>query len=101
MFQNFVSSHFHFNKNHKHFSGGSGNFYLSTSLLGYIPHGGIVAPMCLDGYGCFYNILDDRIMVAVSSWRCSSETSAAKLSSSFAAALEQMQTAVLHPPAKI
>jgi carnitine O-octanoyltransferase len=84
-----------------YFSGGSGNFYLSTSLLGYIPYGGIVAPMCLDGYGCFYNILDDRIMVAVSSWRRSSETSAAKLSTSFAAALEQMQQVILHPPAKI
>lgn len=37
-------------------SGGNGNFKLSTSLSGYLPMGGAVAAMCLDGYGVFYNI---------------------------------------------
>ncbi|KAJ9588507.1 hypothetical protein L9F63_018119, partial [Diploptera punctata] len=40
-------------------SGGNGNFILSTSLTGYTPLGGGVAPMCRDGYGCFYNICPD------------------------------------------
>ncbi|XP_068084190.1 peroxisomal carnitine O-octanoyltransferase isoform X2 [Anabrus simplex] len=37
-------------------SGGGGNYVLSTSLVGYTPIGGGVSPMCLNGYGCFYNI---------------------------------------------
>ena len=45
------------------FSGGGGNFVLSTSLVGYTPVGGGVAPMCLDGYGIFYNICPDRYIM--------------------------------------
>lgn len=43
------------------FSGGGGNFVLSTSLVGYSPVGGGVGPMVLDGYGIFYNICPTRL----------------------------------------
>ncbi|XP_059909782.1 peroxisomal carnitine O-octanoyltransferase-like isoform X6 [Gadus macrocephalus] len=41
-------------------SGGGGNFVLSSSLVGYQTVVGVGAPMVLHGYGCFYNIRDDR-----------------------------------------
>ena len=37
-------------------SGGDGNFVLSTSFVGYSPVYGGVAPMCKNGYGCFYSV---------------------------------------------
>jgi len=37
------------------FSGGGGNFVLSTSCVGYTPLIGGVPPMCKDGYGFFYS----------------------------------------------
>ena len=40
------------------FSGGNGNFVLSTSFVGYTPVFGGVLPMCNNGYGCFYAIQD-------------------------------------------
>jgi len=40
-------------------SGGSGNFILSTSSLGYGITGGGTPPMCLNGYGVFYRIGND------------------------------------------
>uniref|UniRef100_A0A1B0CRW5 Choline/carnitine acyltransferase domain-containing protein n=2 Tax=Lutzomyia longipalpis TaxID=7200 RepID=A0A1B0CRW5_LUTLO len=43
--------------------GGGGNFILSTSTLGFSVCGGCVAPMCLDGYGTFYNILPNSIIL--------------------------------------
>ena len=42
------------------FSGGGGNFVLSTSLVGYTTVLGAVAPMVPHGYGVFYRIRDDR-----------------------------------------
>lgn len=44
------------------FSGGDGNFILSTSLLGYKrPVYGATFPMVEDGYGSFYSILDEGL----------------------------------------
>jgi carnitine O-octanoyltransferase len=74
---------------------------LSTSLLGYNENGGCVAPMCLDGYGCFYNINDGRIFVAISAWRNSSESSASKLFNNFTSALEEMRQVVTFGASKI
>lgn len=41
------------------YSGGGGNFVLSTSCLGYTAMVGFVGPMCLDGYATFYSITND------------------------------------------
>lgn len=46
------------------YSGGSGNFVLSTSLVGYTAKAGFVGPMCLDGYGSFYSITNDMCVYA-------------------------------------
>lgn len=40
-------------------SGGSGNFILSTSCLGFGVSMGCTPPMCLNGYGVFYRIGKD------------------------------------------
>jgi carnitine O-octanoyltransferase len=37
-------------------SGGSGNFILSTSCLGFGVTAGGTAPMCFNGYGVFYRL---------------------------------------------
>ena len=39
-----------------YFSGGGGNFSLSTSFVGYSTVYGSVVPMTQDGYGCFYHM---------------------------------------------
>uniref|UniRef100_A0A8D0DR25 Peroxisomal carnitine O-octanoyltransferase n=1 Tax=Salvator merianae TaxID=96440 RepID=A0A8D0DR25_SALMN len=57
-------------------SGGGGNFVLSTSLVGYTNIGGAVVPMVHHGYGFFYRIRDDRIVVACSTWKSCPETDA-------------------------
>uniref|UniRef100_A0A1B6D2K7 Choline/carnitine acyltransferase domain-containing protein n=2 Tax=Clastoptera arizonana TaxID=38151 RepID=A0A1B6D2K7_9HEMI len=59
-------------------SGGGGNFILSTSLSGYLPIIGGVAPMCDDGYGVFYSICPKSIFVTISISRKSFETSTIK-----------------------
>lgn len=41
------------------YSGGGGNFVLSTSTLGYSIVCGFVAPMLPDGYAVFYSITDN------------------------------------------
>ena len=41
------------------YSGGSGNFILSTSCLGFGVTTGGTSPMCLNGYGVFYRIGSD------------------------------------------
>lgn len=41
------------------YSGGGGNFVLSTSSLGYTAMVGFVSPMCRDGYATFYSITND------------------------------------------
>ncbi|XP_021243189.1 peroxisomal carnitine O-octanoyltransferase isoform X2 [Numida meleagris] len=57
-------------------SGGGGNFVLSTSLTGYTRFSGCALPMVHHGYGFFYAIRDDRIVVLCSSWKSCPETSA-------------------------
>ncbi|GAB0095092.1 Choline/carnitine acyltransferase domain [Sergentomyia squamirostris] len=59
-------------------SGGGGNFVLSTSTLGFSVSGGCVAPMCLDGYGCFYNILPNSIIFIVTTYNDSNKTNCKK-----------------------
>uniref|UniRef100_A0A8C1XS75 Peroxisomal carnitine O-octanoyltransferase n=1 Tax=Cyprinus carpio TaxID=7962 RepID=A0A8C1XS75_CYPCA len=44
-------------------SGGGGSFVLSTSLVGYTTVLGAVAPMVPHGYGFFYRIRDDRLVL--------------------------------------
>ena len=44
------------------FSGGGGNFVLSTSFVGYTSVYGGVAPMVDDGYGCFYHIEQNQLV---------------------------------------
>lgn len=60
-------------------SGGGGNFVLSTSLVGYTTILGAVLPMVYNGYGFFYRIRDDRIVVACSAWKSCPETDAEEL----------------------
>ncbi|XP_020633624.3 peroxisomal carnitine O-octanoyltransferase isoform X1 [Pogona vitticeps] len=60
-------------------SGGGGNFVLSTSLVGYTRVGGAVVPMVHNGYGFFYRIRDDRIVVACTAWKSCLETDAENL----------------------
>uniref|UniRef100_UPI00398EE150 peroxisomal carnitine O-octanoyltransferase n=1 Tax=Pristiophorus japonicus TaxID=55135 RepID=UPI00398EE150 len=60
-------------------SGGGGNFVLSTSLVGYTTVLGAVLPMVYNGYGFFYRIRDDRIVVACSAWKSCPETDAEEL----------------------
>ncbi|XP_053119936.1 peroxisomal carnitine O-octanoyltransferase isoform X3 [Hemicordylus capensis] len=60
-------------------SGGGGNFVLSTSLVGYTRVGGAVVPMVHHGYGFFYRIRDDRIVVACTTWNSCPETDAGDL----------------------
>ncbi|XP_075211497.1 carnitine O-octanoyltransferase isoform X2 [Lycorma delicatula] len=71
-------------------SGGGGNFILSTSLVGYTLIGGGVMPMCLDGYGCFYNITSSSIGMSLSVCRYSNETSADKFFRCFSETLLEM-----------
>ncbi|XP_059194689.1 peroxisomal carnitine O-octanoyltransferase [Centropristis striata] len=71
-------------------SGGGGNFVLSSSLVGYTTVIGAVAPMVHHGYGFFYRIRDDRIVVSVSEWKSCHETDAASLFNSFSSSLHEM-----------
>ena len=59
-------------------SGGNGNFILSTSTCGYTGMSGGTSPMCLDGYGCFYNFEDGCIWLWITAFRQSFETSVEK-----------------------
>ncbi|XP_030055676.1 peroxisomal carnitine O-octanoyltransferase isoform X2 [Microcaecilia unicolor] len=60
-------------------SGGGGNFVLSTSLLGYTNVQGAAVPMVHNGYGVFYRIRNDRIVVVCTAWKSCPETDAEKL----------------------
>ncbi|XP_077160259.1 peroxisomal carnitine O-octanoyltransferase isoform X2 [Paroedura picta] len=80
-------------------SGGGGNFVLSTSLVGYTRVGGAVVPMVHHGYGFFYRIRDDRLVVTCSAWNSCSDTDAEKLCKSlfqsFQDVIQLMATAQL------
>ncbi|XP_075965015.1 peroxisomal carnitine O-octanoyltransferase isoform X1 [Anarhichas minor] len=71
-------------------SGGGGNFVLSSSLVGYTTVLGAVAPMVHHGYGFFYRIRDDRIVVSISAWNSCRETDAASLFNNFCSSLHEM-----------
>ncbi|XP_053683285.1 peroxisomal carnitine O-octanoyltransferase [Sabethes cyaneus] len=72
-------------------SGGGGNFILSTSTLGFTINCGFVAPMCLDGYGCFYSILNDALWSMVTAYKDSEVTSCRKLQAAFFEAMEDIR----------
>ncbi|XP_034553326.1 peroxisomal carnitine O-octanoyltransferase [Notolabrus celidotus] len=71
-------------------SGGGGNFVLSSSLVGYTTVLGVVAPMVPHGYGFFYRIRDDRIVISVSAWKSCHETDAASLFNNFSSSMHEM-----------
>lgn len=71
-------------------SGGGGNFVLSSSLVGYTTVLGAVAPMVHHGYGFFYRIRDDRIVISMSAWKSCHETDAPSLFNSFSSCLHEM-----------
>ncbi|KAG8179267.1 hypothetical protein JTE90_026731 [Oedothorax gibbosus] len=72
-------------------SGGSGNFVLSTSCVGYTCNGGCVLPMKEDGYGVFYNIENNKFTFTISAFNRCPETSAAKLYLHIENALKDME----------
>ncbi|KAI3360493.1 hypothetical protein L3Q82_002379 [Scortum barcoo] len=71
-------------------SGGGGNFVLSSSLVGYTTVLGAVAPMVHHGYGFFYRIRDDRIVVSITAWKSCRQTDAAILFNNFSSSLHEM-----------
>ncbi|XP_053289021.1 peroxisomal carnitine O-octanoyltransferase isoform X1 [Pleuronectes platessa] len=71
-------------------SGGGGNFVLSSSLVGYTTILGAVAPMVHQGYGFFYRIRDDRIVISISAWNSYRPTDASTLFNHFTSYLHQM-----------
>uniref|UniRef100_A0A3Q2C7U0 Peroxisomal carnitine O-octanoyltransferase n=1 Tax=Cyprinodon variegatus TaxID=28743 RepID=A0A3Q2C7U0_CYPVA len=71
-------------------SGGGGNFVLSSSLVGYTTIMGAVAPMVHHGYGFFYRIRDDRIVISVTAWKSCHETDAASLFNLFSSSMHEM-----------
>ncbi|TKS82045.1 Peroxisomal carnitine O-octanoyltransferase [Collichthys lucidus] len=71
-------------------SGGGGNFVLSSSLVGYTTVLGAVAPMVPHGYGFFYRIRDDRIVISITAWRSCRQTDAVSLFNCFNSSLHEM-----------
>nr|XP_015213308.1 PREDICTED: peroxisomal carnitine O-octanoyltransferase [Lepisosteus oculatus] len=71
-------------------SGGGGNFVLSTSLVGYTTVLGAVVPMVHHGYGFFYRIRDDRIVVSCTAWKSCPETDAEKLYQNLTTSFQEM-----------
>ena len=81
-------------------SGGNGNFILSTSTCGYTGMSGGTSPMCLNGYGCFYNFENKKIWLWITAYRDSYETSVEKfhrqLELSFADVYHLMENGTSH-----
>ncbi|CAF4750516.1 unnamed protein product [Rotaria sp. Silwood1] len=73
-------------------SGGSGNFILSTSCLGFGTSIGGTAPMCLNGYGIFYRIGSDAITFFVSAYRNCLDTNAQAFADSIERTLIEIKT---------
>lgn len=63
-------------------SGGDGNFFISTSCLGYTNSIGTCAAMCTDGYTMIYAYPDDGLNFVLSRYLRSQETCLEKLASS-------------------
>ncbi|XP_071498613.1 peroxisomal carnitine O-octanoyltransferase-like isoform X1 [Diadema antillarum] len=82
-------------------SGGGGNFTLSTSLAGYTPFLGLVAPMCHDGYFCTYRITDDNFEFCVVSHHSSSETDNHALFKLISQAMNDIHGLTLHAMSKL
>lgn len=74
------------------FSGGGGNFVLSTSTLGFTINCGFVAPMVMDGYGCFYSMLTDNVWSILTAYKDSEVTSCHKLRAAFHEVMEDIRT---------
>ncbi|XP_055618066.1 peroxisomal carnitine O-octanoyltransferase [Toxorhynchites rutilus septentrionalis] len=72
-------------------SGGGGNFYLSTSTLGFTINCGFVAPMCMDGYGCFYSMLADNVWSIMTAYKDSEVSSCHKLLAAFHRAMDDIK----------
>ncbi|XP_028672955.2 peroxisomal carnitine O-octanoyltransferase [Erpetoichthys calabaricus] len=71
-------------------SGGGGNFVLSTSLVGYTRVLGSTVPMVHHGYGCFYQIRDDRILATCIAWKSCPETDAEVLFANLRTSMQEM-----------
>ncbi|XP_061530027.1 peroxisomal carnitine O-octanoyltransferase-like isoform X1 [Phycodurus eques] len=71
-------------------SGGGGNFVLSSSMVGYTSVMGAAAPMVHHGYGFFYRINDDRIVITITAWKSSRQTDAATLFNNFSNSMHDM-----------
>ncbi|XP_063598842.1 peroxisomal carnitine O-octanoyltransferase-like [Penaeus indicus] len=82
-------------------SGGGGNFVLSSSTTGYTPLVGGVAAMVQDGYGCFYNMLPDKLNFFISCFLDSSESRGEALCDALASSLQDMQDVLTAPTASL
>ncbi len=82
-------------------SGGNGNFILSTSTCGYTGMSGGVAPMCADGYGCFYNFEPDKIWLWITAFRESYKTSVEKFDRSLEQAFMDVHAVLISPDFKL
>jgi len=88
-------------------SGGSGNFVVSTSNVGYTPLFGGFAPMVKHGYGANYSILDSRINISTSSWNSCPHTDCHRFGEQVVRALIDLQQLCisanppLPPPSKL
>nr|XP_057939643.1 peroxisomal carnitine O-octanoyltransferase isoform X2 [Doryrhamphus excisus] len=71
-------------------SGGGGNFVLSSSLVGYTTVLGAVAPMVHHGYGFFYRINNDRVVISISAWESCRQTDAVALFNNFSNSMHEM-----------
>lgn len=82
-------------------SGGNGNFVLSTSTCGYTGMSGGTSPMCLNGYGCFYNFEKEKIWLWIVAFRQSYETSIEKYTRSLEEALVDLQALLATEQSKL
>lgn len=65
---------------------------LSTSTLGFTINCGFVAPMVMDGYGCFYSMLTDNVWSILTAYKDSEVTSCHKLRAAFHQVMEDIRT---------
>lgn len=82
-------------------SGGGGNFVLSSSTTGYTPLVGGVAAMVQDGYGCFYNMLPDKLNFFVSTYLTSKETRGEDFCRALSTSLQDMHDVLTAPTASL